>query len=165
MKTMTSRYYYVAILGVLGLIGTASISLAATTRSGRQTQLAGITSRLRQLHKVEPDEQNPRAEAIRQVLNTQTRAGGPSASQQSRVTARFAHARQHSGQTGVVKWFNAAKGFGFITPDDGSEDLYAHFAAITMNGFKSVKEGTRVTFDVLNGPKGKQASNIQLIGK
>lgn len=62
---------------------------------------------------------------------------------------------------GTVKWFNDAKGFGFITPDDGSEDLFAHFSAITMNGFKSLKEGEKVSFDVLQGPKGKQASNIQ----
>jgi cold shock protein len=63
--------------------------------------------------------------------------------------------------TGTVKWFNDAKGFGFITPDDGSEDLFAHFSAINMNGFKSLKEGEKVSFEVLQGPKGKQASNIQ----
>ncbi len=62
---------------------------------------------------------------------------------------------------GIVKWFNDAKGFGFITPTDGSDDLFAHFSAINMNGFKSLKEGQKVTFDVVQGPKGKQASNIQ----
>ena len=62
---------------------------------------------------------------------------------------------------GTVKWFNDAKGFGFITPDGGGEDLFAHFSAITMNGFKTLKEGEKVSFEVVQGPKGKQASNIQ----
>ena len=64
-------------------------------------------------------------------------------------------------KTGTVKWFNDAKGFGFITPDDGSEDLFAHFSAIQMRGFKTLKEGRKVTFEVTQGLKGKQASNIQ----
>ncbi|WP_306172420.1 cold-shock protein [Burkholderia cenocepacia] len=62
-----------------------------------------------------------------------------------------------------LKWFNDAKGFGFITPDEGGEDLFAHFSAITMNGFKTLKEGQKVSFDVVQGPKGKQASNIQAV--
>ena len=62
--------------------------------------------------------------------------------------------------SGTVKWFNDAKGFGFITPDEGGEDLFAHFSSIEMGGFKSLKEGQRVTFDVVEGPKGKQAAKI-----
>ena len=62
---------------------------------------------------------------------------------------------------GTVKWFNDAKGFGFISPESGGEDLFAHFSAIQGQGFKTLKEGQRVTFDVTTGPKGKQASNIR----
>ncbi len=65
--------------------------------------------------------------------------------------------------TGIVKWFNDSKGFGFITPDGGGEDLFAHFSAINTKGFKSLKEGQRVSFDVAEGPKGKQAANIQAL--
>jgi CspA family cold shock protein len=63
--------------------------------------------------------------------------------------------------TGTVKWFNDAKGFGFITPDGGGEDLFAHFSAIQGSGFKTLKENQKVTFEVTTGPKGKQATNIK----
>ncbi|WP_027467785.1 cold-shock protein [Deefgea rivuli] len=62
---------------------------------------------------------------------------------------------------GTVKWFNDSKGFGFITPDEGGEDLFAHFSQINSAGFKTLAEGQKVSFDVTTGPKGKQASNIQ----
>ena len=64
--------------------------------------------------------------------------------------------------TGTVKWFNDSKGFGFIAQDQGGEDLFAHFSAIQSNGFKSLTEGQRVTFDITQGQKGKQASNIRV---
>lgn len=63
--------------------------------------------------------------------------------------------------TGVVKWFNNEKGYGFIKPDGGGEDLFAHFSAIVGQGFKSLEENQRVQFDVVQGPKGKQAANIK----
>ncbi|TDR32757.1 cold-shock protein [Hydromonas duriensis] len=63
--------------------------------------------------------------------------------------------------TGTVKWFNNSKGFGFITPDGGGEDLFAHFSSITMDGYKTLREEQRVTFDIVDGPKGKQAANIK----
>jgi len=66
--------------------------------------------------------------------------------------------------TGIVKWFNDAKGFGFITPENGGDDLFAHFSAIQSSGFKTLAEGQRVSFDITNGPKGQQATNIQPIG-
>ena len=63
--------------------------------------------------------------------------------------------------TGTVKWFNDAKGFGFIEPDGGGSDVFAHFSAITMDGFKTLKQGSRVSFDIQDGPKGQLAQNIQ----
>jgi CspA family cold shock protein len=62
--------------------------------------------------------------------------------------------------TGTVKWFNDAKGFGFITPDGGGEDLFAHFSEVQGSGFKSLQENQKVSFEVKQGPKGKQAANI-----
>ena len=62
--------------------------------------------------------------------------------------------------TGTVKWFNDAKGFGFIEPDGGGADVFAHFSAIAMEGFKTLKQGSRVTFEVTEGPKGQLAQNI-----
>jgi CspA family cold shock protein len=64
---------------------------------------------------------------------------------------------------GTVKWFNDAKGFGFITPEDGSKDLFVHFSEIQGGGFKSLTEGQRVQYVTKEGPKGLQASQIQII--
>jgi len=63
--------------------------------------------------------------------------------------------------SGTVKWFNDAKGFGFIEPDGGGPDAFAHFSAIQMDGYKSLKEGARVQFELTQGPKGLMAINIQ----
>ncbi|MDU0810610.1 MAG: cold-shock protein [Burkholderia sp.] len=62
--------------------------------------------------------------------------------------------------TGTIKWFNDAKGFGFITPEDGGEDLFAHFSEIRVEGFKTLQENQKVKFEVKTGPKGLQAANI-----
>ena len=66
-----------------------------------------------------------------------------------------------SSTTGTVKWFNDAKGFGFITPDAGGEDLFAHFREIQGQGFKTLKEGQKVAYEVRRGPKGLQAAAIR----
>jgi CspA family cold shock protein len=64
---------------------------------------------------------------------------------------------------GTVKWFNEAKGFGFIAPEGGGEDLFAHFSAIQGQGFKTLRENQKVSFDVTTGPKGQQAANIRSV--
>lgn len=63
--------------------------------------------------------------------------------------------------TGTVKWFNAEKGFGFIAPDDGGADVFAHYSAIATQGYRTLEENQKVEFDVTQGPKGPQAANIR----
>ena len=65
---------------------------------------------------------------------------------------------------GTVKWFNDAKGFGFIQPEDGGADVFAHFSAIQMEGFRTLRQGGRVSFEVVQGPKGQLAQNICPVG-
>ena len=66
-------------------------------------------------------------------------------------------------QYGTVKWFNDAKGFGFIAPEDGSADVFVHYSAINSKGFRSLQEGQRVSYELTQGPKGAQASNINVV--
>lgn len=68
-------------------------------------------------------------------------------------------------QTGTVKWFNNAKGYGFILPDDGSGDVFVHYSSITMEGYKTLKAGQLVSYDPVAGPKGTHASNTQAVEK
>jgi cold shock protein len=75
------------------------------------------------------------------------------------VSARTASAGIFA--TGTVKWFNDSKGFGFISPDDGGEDIFVHFSAIKSDGFLTLEEGQKVAFEITQGPKGKQAANVE----
>lgn len=65
--------------------------------------------------------------------------------------------------TGTVKWFNATKGYGFITPTNGGDDVFAHYSAIEMEGYKTLKEGQQVEFEIQDGPKGPQAVHIKAL--
>jgi CspA family cold shock protein len=84
----------------------------------------------------------------------------PVAAREFPITERH---RMQTTQTGTVKWFNESKGYGFIAPDDGGKDLFAHFREIQGDGFKTLVENTRVQFSITQGPKGPQASNIQAV--
>jgi CspA family cold shock protein len=66
--------------------------------------------------------------------------------------------------TGTVKWFNGEKGYGFITPEDGSKDLFVHFSAIQGEGYKTLNEGQKVEYEATQGQKGPQASNVRVVG-
>tara|TARA_R110001592_G_scaffold38969_1_gene128355 strand:- start:858 stop:1169 length:312 start_codon:yes stop_codon:yes gene_type:complete len=81
--------------------------------------------------------------------------------QRSRKTGGIIITKEIKMATGKVKWFNADKGFGFITPDDGGKDVFAHFSAISGDGYKSLNENQVVTYEMAEGPKGPQASDIR----
>ena len=66
--------------------------------------------------------------------------------------------------TGTVKWFNNAKGYGFIKPDEGEDDIFAHYSTIKMDGYKSLKAGQEVSYDTFDGPKGIHAQDINYVG-
>lgn len=115
----------------LGLHSTAPLARAAVT--GSLTIPSRIHTRPRRIRR----------------LGTPGCSGGPK------------NRRKDTMATGTVKWFNSEKGYGFIAPDDGSADLFAHFSAIVSDGFKELREDQKVEFDAERGPKGMQAANIR----
>jgi CspA family cold shock protein len=89
------------------------------------------------------------------------RSGFPGLARHHVIWLFYRNTTQMSTQTGTVKWFNDAKGFGFITPEQGGDDLFAHFSEIKSKGFRTLAENQRVEFEVKTGPKGLQAANIR----
>jgi len=79
----------------------------------------------------------------------------------ARSSTRLKKTKEDTMATGTVKWFNAEKGFGFIAPDDGSADVFAHFSEIASQGYRTLEENQKVEYDLTQGPKGMQASNIR----
>lgn len=79
----------------------------------------------------------------------------------SKLLQKYSNSKGNYMATGIVKWFNADKGYGFITPDDGGADVFAHFSAIQSSGYRSLEENQKVEFDVTEGQKGPQAENIR----
>ena len=71
--------------------------------------------------------------------------------------------REYDMLVGTVKWFNDAKGFGFIEPDEGGPDVFAHFSAVEMDGFRTLKQGSKVSYELVQGPKGNLAHNIRSV--
>ncbi|GHG49425.1 hypothetical protein GCM10012320_17500 [Sinomonas cellulolyticus] len=80
---------------------------------------------------------------------------------QAVVSAHLKEKKEKHMATGTVKWFNSEKGFGFIAPEDGTPDVFAHYSAIATSGYRSLEEGQKVEFDSERGPKGPQAANIR----
>jgi cold shock CspA family protein len=82
----------------------------------------------------------------------------------SRTRGPVQRKKEHDMATGTVKWFNSEKGFGFIAPDDGSADVFAHFSAISGDGYRNLEENQKVEYEAARGPKGLQAENIRVTG-
>jgi cold shock protein len=107
-------------------------------------------------HRIPVRPARQRAEAVRGILAPGVIGGTALPDSEHRIFFRRAEMRT----TGTVKWFNDAKGFGFITPQDGAKDCFVHYSAIQGSGFKTLVEGDRVEFDMVQGAKGPSAENV-----
>jgi CspA family cold shock protein len=120
----------------------------------RSAEAQALKWTARRAHFAERDRPGPHATQRRRVESSLT-----GKKRMSRIHASYRDA-EGSMTLGTVKWFNDAKGFGFIQPEEGGEDVFAHFSAIQMDGFRTLKQGGRVSFELVQGPKGQLAQNI-----
>jgi cold shock CspA family protein len=147
-RTLGGWEAFDAVGGVLGTYSARNLAMTAAA--------AGVPQRERQTLAATLQPPTSMHRSVRRSRPMHTHRIGTSGRSRGPSTRR-----KDTMATGTVKWFNSEKGYGFIAPDDGTADLFAHFSAITGEGFKDLQEDQKVEFDAERGPKGMQAANIR----